>query len=139
MAGCTSTSCSTRAMNMSRPEHRQLGLLAACALLSACGGASISELRFRNHAPIEAAYDTNPIPKPQERVQGERAWQIDALLHVPLDHALSIPGPQHAQDVNALDELPRSSWFEPRISTRALTPQEIACGPAGCERSRILA
>jgi hypothetical protein len=124
---------------MSGPEHRQLGLLVACALLAACGGASISELRFHNRAPIEAIDDTTPISKPDEREQGERAWQIDALLHVPLDHALSIPGPQHARDVNALDELPRSSWFEPRIAMRALTPQEIACGPAGCERARTLA
>jgi len=123
--------------------HRRGVLLAcallACALIGACAGAPISGLRFHNRAPIEDVSDARPVPLPGEREQGERAWQIDALLHVPLDHALSIPGPQHALDVNALDEVPRSSWFEPRIGARAVGVEEIACGPAGCQRNRELA
>lgn len=112
--------------------------IAMCTLLTACGGAPISGLRFHNRAPVLAVHDAVPIAQPDKREQGERAWQIDALLHVPLDHALSVPGPQHARDVNALDELPSSSWFEPRIGVRSLTPEQIRCGPAGCERARAL-
>jgi hypothetical protein len=108
-------------------------------LTPACGGAPISSLRFHNRPPITAVDDAQPIAMPQEREQGERAWQVDALLHLPLDHALSVPGPQHAQDVSSIDEVPSSSWFEPRISARTLTPAEVACGPRGCEHVASLA
>lgn len=108
-------------------------------LTPACGGAPISTLRFHNRPPITAVEDQQPIPMPKELAQGVRAWQLDALLHVPLDHALSVPGPQHAQDVSSIDEVPSSSWFVPRISVRALTPAEIACGPRGCEHTANLA
>lgn len=115
-------------------------ILAWLSLLApACGGAPISSLRFHNRPPITAVADRQPIPMPQERDQGERAWQVDALLHVPLDHALSVPGPQHAQDVSSIDEVPSSSWFAPRISVRGLTPAELSCGARGCEHRATLA
>jgi hypothetical protein len=115
------------------------GLAWLSLLTPACGGAPISSLRFHNRPPITAVDDEQPIAMPAERDQGERAWQVDALLHLPLDHALSVPGPQHAQDVSSIDEVPSSSWFEPRISVRALTPVELACGPRGCEHAASLA
>lgn len=116
----------------------ELALCASLALATACGGAAISGLRFHNRAPVEAIDDARPIPEPQEREQGERAWQVDALLHMPLDYALSVPGDQHARDVSSLDEVPASSWFTPRIGARALTPAEIACGARGCEHRAAL-
>jgi hypothetical protein len=120
-------------------RQRCARVLAWLAVLTpACGGAPISTLRFHNRPPITVVDDQQPIPMPQERDQGKRAWQVEALLHLPLDHALSVPGPQHAQDVSSIDEVPSSSWFAPRISVRALTPAEIACGPSGCEHAASL-
>jgi hypothetical protein len=116
-------------MPRSRPSSagRAIWLL---GLASACGGATVSGLRFHNHSPITAVDDERAIVKPEERERSVSAAQVDALLRLPLDHALAIPGPQRARDINSLDEVPRSSWFAPRIGAHLLTPQDVARGPS---------
>jgi hypothetical protein len=44
--------------------------------------------------------------------------------------SLDIPNREPAHDVNALDEVPDSTWFENRIGRRVVTPAEAAAGPA---------
>jgi hypothetical protein len=43
---------------------------------------------------------------------------------------LDIPNREPAHNVNALDEVPDSSWFQARIGRRVVTPAEAAAGPA---------
>src|SRR5215208_3163686 len=38
---------------------------------------------------------------------------------------------RRALDVNTIDEVPDSSWFENRLGARPMTTAEIAAGPAG--------
>jgi hypothetical protein len=124
-----------------RPEQarRACAALLLAVLAPACAGTATTGLRFVNRAPICEVAAPQSIPIPKERAQGDRAWQVDALLHMPLDYVLSIPGPEHAHDVSSIDEVPASSWFEPRIGVRELTPVQLECGPRGCEHVRALA
>lgn len=95
-----------------------------------CASSAVSQLRFFNRAPIERVEDGHAIVAPKQRERSLRASQIDALLRIPLDHALSVPGPKLALDINALGEVPRSAWFQPRISKRGLTAQDVLHGGA---------
>src|SRR4051795_9145066 len=91
---------------------------ALLAQLVACAAGQLSSLRFHNHAPIERASDRLTVPKPVERA---------AVTPSPLArtgsglHWLALPGPQPARDVNALGEVPDSTWFENRIGVRDLS------------------
>jgi hypothetical protein len=44
---------------------------------------------------------------------------------------LELPRARRARGVNALDEVPDSTWFTNRIGVRDLTPDEIRAGPGG--------
>src|SRR6185503_7656071 len=46
-----------------------------------------------------------------------------------ITRALEVPRHRRALGVNALDEVPDSTWFTNRIGTKDLTPDEVATGP----------
>ncbi|HVU51537.1 MAG TPA: hypothetical protein VHL80_12670 [Polyangia bacterium] len=46
-----------------------------------------------------------------------------------IDRILSLEGRTPALDVNALDEVPCSTWFCPRNHLHPMTPEEVAAGP----------
>jgi len=76
--------------------------------------------RFANRAPITDAGDRRPVPVPRTRATlgagGEYEFS-SAVRYPPLgiSETLKIP---RAGDVNALDEVPESSWFTPRVGAR---------------------
>jgi hypothetical protein len=86
--------------------------------------------------------DRRPIPKPEER-DPNLLWDgIDQSFFGPASRVTdpgrllrraSVPfGNDHvraAVNVNALDEVPNSSWFTNRIGLRPMTPEEVAMGP----------
>ena len=47
-----------------------------------------------------------------------------------VDRALALEDHRPALDVNAADEVPCSTWFCPRNHLHAMTPEEVAAGPA---------
>jgi len=64
----------------------------------------------------------DPDRRPFEVAPGERplpgAWAIvDRSVFLPMTRALSVPAPEEATNVNALDEVPNSSWFHNRWRT----------------------
>jgi len=68
-------------------------------------------------------------PAPEEYVS-PMVWDVgDQSLFYPLTRAFVIDPAGEAIDVNALDEVPDSSWFENRIGQRAMTPEQTALGP----------
>ena len=46
-----------------------------------------------------------------------------------VDYHLTREGRRPARDVNALDEVPCSTWFCPRNHLQAMSPAEVAIGP----------
>ncbi|MEO1170885.1 MAG: hypothetical protein AAFX94_02385, partial [Myxococcota bacterium] len=76
-----------------------------------------------------------PVPKPARRFAVSDWWEAGLESGVrPLGRALSpwtyveeIGGSRRALDVNAFEEVPASSWFEPRLA-RGLDPSQLARG-----------
>ena len=84
-----------------------------------CGGST----RFALSPPITRLADDQPLARMPEDDTGSDA--IDTTVLRPLSHALTFYSVDEAHDVNALDEVPDSSWF----TNRTVSPQEIARGP----------
>jgi hypothetical protein len=65
------------------------------------------------------------------------AWDaLDNSMFLPLSRALAVSPSREAVNVNALDEVPDSSWFENRLSRYPLTPEQVALGP--CADGKVL-
>jgi hypothetical protein len=65
------------------------------------------------------------------------AWDAaDNTVFLPISRALSVPPSLEAVNVNALDEVPDSSWFENRLGRYGMTLDEIAVGP--CTGGKVL-
>lgn len=102
-------------------------------LLAACGGAAggpAGVVRFHNREPVWVVNDRRDVPvKPAERKFFKALYHFDGVFYQRADRALQLRPPRHAANVNALDEVPDSTWFTNRIGTRDVTPEEIAIGP----------
>jgi hypothetical protein len=103
-------------------------LCACCA--AACSSGPLSALRFQNHDPVWVVNDRKPIRCPETRSPGGWTADVDAQVRRPLLDALAVPDRPHAWNVNALDEVPNSTWFENRIGIRDLSAEELARGPS---------
>lgn len=101
----------------------------ACAVLACAPGPTL--VRFENRAPIWRVADRRPIPKPAEVEFSGYREDIEAFVRAPVLHALAIPEARLAENVNALGEVPDSTWFTNRIGRHAWSPAEVARGPGG--------
>lgn len=105
--------------------------LAAGLGAAALGGCSTFRA-FPNAAPMAADDDRQPFgPKP-ETYFSPFAWDgADNSVFRPLSNLLAVDPAGAAINVNALDEVPDSSWFTNRIGLGdgAITPEIIALGP----------
>ncbi|HEY3358114.1 MAG TPA: hypothetical protein VGQ83_33000 [Polyangia bacterium] len=105
----------------------QAGLL--LLLVAACGSLP---RRFPLAAPLWQDPDHNDVPRrPAPTVANLLAFQLDWFALYPLSQATAVRPSGEAVNVNALDEVPDSSWFQNRIGRRGMTPDEVAQGP--CE------
>ncbi|MBX3228918.1 MAG: hypothetical protein KIT84_41695 [Labilithrix sp.] len=123
-----------------------LSLLAACAACAAGCASSSSIRRFPLKEPMLADDDERPwrsfcspdihdpkklVCTPPEYVS-PFVWDgVDAMGFRPVTRFLAVDPHRESVNVNALDEVPDSSWYENRITRHALTPEEVARGP--CE------
>lgn len=96
-------------------------------LLAGCVHGAVSA-RFVDRPIVTASDDARPIPEPKERPYYSRAYLADALVFRPLYESLDPRERRPAEDVNALDEVPDSTWFTNRIGIRTVTPAEAATG-----------
>jgi len=69
--------------------------------------------RFVDRPPILDVADTGPIPLPRRLDPIKEATLSTAYVERPLVEALDPTRPPDAGDVNAFDDVPRSSWFSP--------------------------
>ncbi|MBW2522568.1 MAG: hypothetical protein JRI23_00265 [Deltaproteobacteria bacterium] len=101
--------------------------IAAAVLLAACGGG------FRPYplkAPLWKDPDTRPHETPPEEYYSPWAWDAaDQTVFRPFARIWAVDPAGEAVNVNAIDEVPDSSWFQNRIGRFGMSPAEAARGP----------
>jgi hypothetical protein len=110
-------------------------LLIACpglALAMSCASApELPAPRFANARAVTRVDDRRDLPtKPAEREFIHDLYHYDGTVQRRLTRALELPRARRALGVNALDEVPDSTWFTNRIGIRDLTLDELRTGPA---------
>jgi hypothetical protein len=103
------------------------------ALVLAVGCAASPEWPPAQFANAPAAQRVNdrlnvPVP-PAERPTYLNFYNYNGVVMRPLTRAMELPPPQRALGINALDEVPDSTWFTNRIGVRDLTLDELRTGP----------
>ncbi|MFW6087374.1 MAG: hypothetical protein ACODAG_09220, partial [Myxococcota bacterium] len=105
-----------------------LVMLVASSLSAGCASSPVTALRFHNRAPVWSVQDRKPIPKPEERTTYGLAAFYEHTVRLPVWHALELPEPVKAKNINSLGEVPDSTWFQNRIGRSPLTPREVGHG-----------
>lgn len=90
-----------------------------------------AEITFRDRPIVWGVDDARSIPEPEEERYNRFTHYGDAFLFDGLDRALTIADHETARDLNAIDEVVDSTWFENRIGRYALTPEDVVRGPGG--------
>ncbi|HEY5947303.1 MAG TPA: hypothetical protein VIV40_17485 [Kofleriaceae bacterium] len=101
-------------------------------LVGCASSAAIPQVRFANAPPVLSVDDRRDTPnKPEKRLSSPKLATFEGHIYFPIRRALSLDQRLRALGVNALDEVPDSSWFTNRIGTRTITPDEISAAPGG--------
>jgi hypothetical protein len=82
-------------------------------------------------------YDFRSIPEPKERKVGLYESAFNTEFIAPIKRGTDVPhwvraatgSPKQASNVNAVDEVPDSSWFTNRHALRHMTVQQLVRGP----------
>lgn len=112
----------------------RLGLLLA-ALLGAVSCVPEKAARFPLQDILWEDPDRQPFAGPPEPFVSSAAYDVahQAVLR-PAARAFAANPAGESVNVNAVDEVPSSSWFENRLSVRDLSVEEIVRGPCGDTR-----
>lgn len=107
-----------------------VGAVLAAVLAGCVSASSVPPVRFANAHPVMVVDDRREVPRPPAE-RGYKPWlyYFDGIVVKPVDEALSVPRRQRAEGINALDEVPDSTWFTNRIGVRAMSPAEVRRGP----------
>ena len=70
-------------------------------------------------------------PAPTHLQDLDQALLLRDSIANEIERVLSLDVGRPAEDINALDEVPCSTWFCPRNHLRPMTPLEVAAGPPG--------
>jgi hypothetical protein len=86
--------------------------------------------RFPLRPPLTRDPDQTPFAKAPEEYYSPFAWDgANYMVFHPIARFFAVDPAGAARNVNALDEVPDSSWFENRLGVRALTADEVEKGP----------
>jgi hypothetical protein len=104
--------------------------LVALALVIGCTSHEFPSARFANAPAVTAIDDRNDVPKqPFAHQMLPNVDYFDVAVRRSIDRQLELAPDRRALGINALDEVPDSTWFTNRIGVRELTPDEIRRGP----------
>jgi len=112
---------------------RALLAIALTAIAAGAGAAAPAVRWFADRPVAWQEHDDANVPKAPERnnLQDEvTTVTIRDSLAYEADRILAAEGAVAAQDVNAADEVPCSTWFCPRNHLGPMTSEEVARGPA---------
>jgi hypothetical protein len=111
---------------------RRAGVLAAL-VLTGCGAAA---QRFPLRDPLWVDDDARPYaPMPAQQYNPWVSDAAESTVLRPLAEVWRWEEPRESINVNAVDEVPSSSWFENRIGQRAMPHEELAAG--ACAGSHV--
>lgn len=132
-------------MAIGRPAHvprlqsRRTAAAIAVAMLVALAsmlGCAPRVTPFSIQAPIWRDPDRRPFAGELKAAFAPKRWDaIEKSVLRPVTNLLEVPSPAEAVNVNSLDEVPDSSWFENRVGLTAFSPEDAARGP--CEGDPI--
>jgi hypothetical protein len=98
--------------------------LLALALVG-CASAPLFPLQ----PPLTRDADQTPFAHAPEEYYSPFAWDgANYMVFHPIARFFAVDPAGAATNVNALDEVPNSSWFENRLGTRPMTPAEVERG-----------
>jgi hypothetical protein len=110
--------------------------LIAIGLLSIGCGSSLR--RFPLQEPLWVDPDRTPFEGKPEEYWSPLAWDgIDKTIFRPISKGLAVSTSGESVNVNALDEVPDSSWFENRLGKQPLGRADFFDGP--CKGKKPLA
>jgi hypothetical protein len=95
---------------------------------------------FADRPPAWHERDDDPlavVPVPSSLGDEKVALFIRDFFTREADRRLALEQPHAAADVNALDEVPCSTWFCPRNHLHPMSPDEVAAGPPGAEPPQL--
>jgi hypothetical protein len=116
---------------MIHPRHRSSGCAVLAAVLAGCmSSPQVTAVRFANAPAVQVVDDRREVPRPPES-RDYKPWlyYFDGVVARPIDRTLAVPRPRRAEGVNALDEVPDSTWFTNRLGVRAMSVGEVRRGP----------
>ena len=100
--------------------------IAVLLLVVVVGCRAAVQAQFADRPIVTRSDDARPIPEPAEGEFFARFYLADALVFRPMFDGLAPLRQRPAGDVNALDEVPDSTWFTNRIGVRSISPAEAA-------------
>ncbi|HXN40854.1 MAG TPA: hypothetical protein VN918_03630, partial [Myxococcaceae bacterium] len=101
--------------------------------MSACAA---DHRRFPLREPMWRDDDQRPQRNVPEDYFSPMYWEgVRSSIFDPMTNFLSADHSGEALNVNAMDEVPDSSWFENRLGKSPMTPEQMARGP--CEGSPL--
>jgi hypothetical protein len=103
----------------------------ALAVVAGCAAApAVPSPRFANAPAVGVVDDRRDVATaPRGRRFLADVYHYDGVIQRRLDRGLELRRARRALGVNALDEVPDSTWFTHRIDARPMSPDEIRAGP----------
>jgi hypothetical protein len=128
-----------RTLRLSLPGIALAGVLLAHAVPAAPFEAAVFKAQPPARAPEQRIFVPLPpvwhvadvhVPElPQETGYDRARVIVQSLLTRRIDDALALRSGSLAGDINSLDEVPDSSWYENRTGRRELEPEAVFWGP----------
>lgn len=101
--------------------------LALSAVAVGCGGGL---RQFPLEEPLWDDPDRRPVPGPPQEYESPFAWDAaDQTIFRPVSRFFAVDPAGEAVNVNAMDEVPDSSWFTNRVGMAEVTEEALERGP----------
>ncbi len=94
-------------------------------LLLIFAGCAPTPSRFADAPPVTSLHDDQPSPLPEGSEYEPAFYYFNNLIRNPALAALDPERTPQSQDVNALDEVPETVWWTPRLGYTDLSPDQL--------------
>jgi hypothetical protein len=126
--------------NLGSVRHLPFHLCLLASLMAARGALAAEPRTFPDRAPVWYEHDDTDVaraPRANSLQDMPATLLIRDSLAGEVERVLSLERGRPARDVNALDEVPCSTWFCPRNHLAPLPPDEAAAVPPGVTPPRL--